>query len=364
MFHSRFTTNFKAWTFLTVLNLEKTVGTANVLGGTRPKYQSAEGYDTITRLAVTESITKAIATYGIHPKRCPEMEDRAPQLNSIYEEIVLRNPDHSGRYEKLREAYVFRDVVSAKEFMIRNMTKTALCTDQNSLFQSTPLVPLLMSLTHQLSKINKDVNKPLLSGGLMSNNVPQHAFRSMSDTTPYAALYMIRPNNVYTKDEYGERVNHTDMINMEPMVSGATVTEIEFLCGFLFVPMNPTPDLEQQLATRREMWIRERKKHYKSAGRSSLYNMGDDDIDDYCVLDASSTEDSLTPSNENDKAPDTNVPRSHESDSNDDDDDDVSSDDDSDWMPQNDHGKNTTNALIIIIVPYNPSLTITNCKTQ
>jgi hypothetical protein len=306
------------------------VAAANVLGGTRPKNQSAEGYDTITRLGVTGSITDAIAIFGIHPKMSPDMEKYAPQMNGVYEDVVCRNKKYSGRYEKLRDQYISRDVVSAAEFMKRNMTKNALGTDQDSLFQSTPLTPLIMSLTHQLSKVRKDVNKPLLSGGLMSNNVPQQAFRAMSDTTPHAALYMI--------------------------------TDLVFLCRFLFQPMNSTPELEQQFTNSRQLWMHERKKHYKSAGRSSHYNMGDDDIDDYCILDASSAEDSLTHSHENDTSPEINVPRSQESDSNDDDDDD-SVDDDSDWMPQDDHGNYTTNVLIIIIVPHNPSLTFTNCKT-
>ena len=289
------------------------------------------------------------------------MEKYAPQMNAVYEDLVCRNKKYSGRYEKLRDQYISRDVVSAAEFMKRNMTKNALGTDQDSLFQSTPLTPLIMSLTHQLSKVSKDVNKPLLSGGLMSNNVPQQAFRAMSDTTPHAALYMIRPHKNYSKDEYGERVNHTNMINMEPIVSGATVTDLVFLCRFLFQPMNSTPELEQQFTNSRQLWMHERKKHYKSAGRSSHYNMGDDDIDDYCILDASSAEDSLTHSHENDKSPEINVPRSQESDSNDDDDDSV--DDDSDWMPQDDNGNYTTNVLIIIIVPHDPSFTFTNCKT-
>ena len=284
-------------------------------------------------------------------------------MNGIYEDIVCHNKEYSGKYEKLRENYISRDVVSATEFMKRNMTKSALGTDQDSLYQSTPLIPLIMSLTHQLSKVGKDVNKPLLSGGLMSNNVPQQAFRAMSDTTPHAALYMMRPHKNYNKDEYGERVNHTNMINMNPFVSGATVTDLVFLCRFLFLPMNSTPELEKELADSRELWIHERKKHYKSAGRSSLYNMEDDDIDDYCILDASSEENSLTPSHVKEKTTNINVGDLQESDSNDGDDDDVSTDDDSDWMPKNDHGNNTTNVLIIIILPHNPSLTFTNCKT-
>jgi hypothetical protein len=84
------------------LNLEKVGADTNAINGKLPKFQSSDGYQKIMEMSLIQSIIPVLATYGIAPKPAKHLKKYSPQLWAIHEDMVLKNPQYDGKFEKAR----------------------------------------------------------------------------------------------------------------------------------------------------------------------------------------------------------------------------------------------------------------------
>jgi hypothetical protein len=243
-------------------------------------------------LSLIQSIIPVLATYGIAPKPAKHLKKYSPQLWAIHEDMVLKNPQYNGRFEKARSKFV-DNLKHGKTFITRCMTRTALGTPQDSPRKNSLLEPTLMLMGNQWGKAPKIEKYPFLKGGFMSTNVSESVRKSF-DRTPHGNLWMKTPNKTYDKNEVGEQVSNTTMLVMSDYMGHALTTSPIFLGNFLFEPMNTDKETAKMMKQKRIEWTNMRKKYTSSQGGSFEKNIVHSDEDsgghNYYVLDMSSSE--------------------------------------------------------------------------
>jgi hypothetical protein len=268
--------------------------------------------------------------FGYRPRPACDLNKTSPQLFYINEEMVnkSRHGKAVGRYKRLKDDFLANNLITGTTILRRWITDSVLGTSPDSVVPFTLLHPMVMMITSVIMNATPTFKQPLLTGGMMSDNVPKTLSKQLV-TKPITNVFMKSPGKAYSNDQYGEQVNDITMTEICDMTTRATITKPSKIAGLLFEPMIKTPDHESSRQGELQKWYSIRSKHRRSGG--SL--MASEGKRDWIVLDVSST--GSTNSEASIGEPTTSGKENEQ-----DEDDDYSSDNeaDQDWTPDNPHG--------------------------
>jgi hypothetical protein len=119
--------------------------------------------------------------FGYRPQPACDLNRTSPQLWLIYEEMVNKSCHGKavGRYKRLRDDFLENNVITGKTILGRWITDNALGTSPDSVVPFTLLHPMVMLVTCVIMNAAPTFKHPLLTGGMISDNVPKTLSRSL-----------------------------------------------------------------------------------------------------------------------------------------------------------------------------------------